>query len=204
MSSPLISVAELQQRLGEVTLLDVRYRTGGPPGRAEYDAGHVPGAVFVDVDADLASPPGPVAGRHPLPTPGRFEEAMARAGVSMSRPVVAYDDWAGQAAARAWWLLRHYGHPAVRVLDGGWSAWRAAGGEVSTEPAAPTLGDFAGGPGTMPVVSAASVLDTDVLVDAWVMAGDSRLRAGPSSTRRSRAPSRSSSPCRSTARSGRG
>ncbi len=165
MSSPLISVAELQQRLGEVTLLDVRYRTGGPSGRAEYDAGHVPGAVFVDVDADLASPPGP-AGRHPLPTPGRFEEAMARAGVSMSRPVVAYDDWAGQAAARAWWLLRHHGHPEVRVLDGGWSAWLAAGGEVSTKPVSPALGDFAGGPGAMPVVSAASVLDVDVVVDA--------------------------------------
>lgn len=164
MSSPLISAGELHELLGSVTVLDVRYRMGGPPGSQEYDAGHVPGAVFVDLEADLAGPPGPT-GRHPLPTPGRFEEAMARAGVS-SRPVVAYDDWAGQAAARAWWLLRHYGHPDVRVLDGGWSAWLAAGGEVSTQSVRPTLGDFAGGPGGMPVVSAADVLRIDVVVDA--------------------------------------
>lgn len=165
MSSPLISAGELHEVLGSVTVLDVRYRTGGPPGREEYDAGHVPGAVLVDLEADLAAPPGP-AGRHPLPTPGRFEEAMARAGVSSSRPVVTYDDWAGQAAARAWWLLRHHGHPDVRVLDGGWSAWLAAGGEVSTLSVRPALGDFAGGPGGMPVVSAVDVLQVDVVVDA--------------------------------------
>ena len=163
--SPLISVADLQARLGEVTLLDVRYRTGGPPGRDEYDAGHLPGAVYVDVDDDLAAPPGR-GGRHPLPSPGRFEEAMARAGVSGSRPVVVYDDWAGRAAARAWWLLRHHGHPDVRVLDGGWSAWLAAGGEVSSAAVHPPLGDFAGAPGHLPVVDAAEVPDVDVVVDA--------------------------------------
>ncbi|MGZ5403275.1 MAG: GNAT family N-acetyltransferase, partial [Nocardioides sp.] len=165
--SPLLSAAELQELLGSVTVLDVRYRMGGPPGPDEYAAGHVPGAVFVDLEADLATPPG-ARGRHPLPTPGRFEEAMARAGVSSSRPVVVYDDWAGRAAARAWWLLRHHGHPDVHVLDGGWSAWRAAGGEVSTQSVRPALGDFAGGPGGMPVVSAGDVLDVDVVVDARV------------------------------------
>lgn len=165
MTSPLISVDELRERRSEMTVLDVRWRLDGPPGRLEYDAGHVPGAVFVDLEADLAGPPG-VGGRHPLPTPGRFEEAMARAGVSGSRPVVAYDDDAGRAAARAWWLLRHHGHPDVRVLDGGWSAWLAVGGEVSTEPVRPALGDFAGGPGSMAVVSARDVPQVDVLVDA--------------------------------------
>jgi thiosulfate/3-mercaptopyruvate sulfurtransferase len=165
MTGPLISAEELRGRLGELTLLDVRYRTGGPPGREEYATGHVPGAVYVDVDEDLASPPGR-GGRHPLPTPGRFEEAMARAGVSSGRPVVVYDDWAGRAAARAWWLLRHHGHPDVRVLDGGWSAWLAAGGEVSTAAARPPLGDFAGAPGAMPAVAADRVRHVAVLVDA--------------------------------------
>ena len=166
-TSPLIAVDELRERLDDVTLLDVRWRLGGPPGHEEYAAGHLPGAVFVDLEADLADPPGD-GGRHPLPSPGRFEDAMARAGVSTSRPVVVYDDSAGQAAARCWWLLRHYGHPDVRLLDGGLAAWRAAGGQVTTDAPRPALGDFAGGPGVMPVVAAADVPDVDVLVDVRV------------------------------------
>ncbi len=167
MASPLISTEELHERLGEVTLLDVRWRLGGPAGSDEYAAGHLPGAVFVDLEADLADPPG-AGGRHPLPSPGRFEEAMARAGVSASRPVVVYDDNAGQAAARCWWLLRHHGHPDVRLLDGGLAAWRALGGPETTEVPHPALGDFAGGPGVMPVVTARDVPDVDVLVDVRV------------------------------------
>ena len=166
MSSPLISAAELQQLLVSVTVLDVRYRMGGPSGPEEYAAGHVPGAACVDMDTDLASPPGHGRGRHPLPSPGRFEEAMARVGVRNERPVVVYDDWSGHAAARCWWLLRDFGHTDVRVLDGGWSAWVAAGGEVSTAPVSPSLGDFSGGPGHLPVVSADTVLATTVVVDA--------------------------------------
>jgi thiosulfate/3-mercaptopyruvate sulfurtransferase len=166
MSTPLISAPELGACLGEVTVLDVRYRMGGPPGREEYAAGHVPGAVFVDLDADLAAPPGPGTGRHPLPSPGRFEEAMARAGVRNDRPVVVYDDWSAQAAARCWWLLRDFGHRDVRVLDGGWAAWQAAGGAVSTEVPAPELGDFSGGPGHLPTVTAATVAAQQVVIDA--------------------------------------
>lgn len=166
MSSPLISASSLIDHLHEVTVLDVRYRLGGPSGREEYAAGHIPGAVYVDLDTDLAAPPGGIHGRHPLPTPGRFEEAMARAGVSNDRPVVVYDDWSAQAAARCWWLLRDYGHRDVRVLDGGWAAWRAAGGEVATDVVRPALGDFTGGPGHLPTVSAATVTSMDVVVDA--------------------------------------
>ncbi len=165
MTGPLISAAELHDLLGSLTVLDVRYRMGGPPGPEVYAAGHVPGAAYVDLDADLASAPG-IGGRHPLPDPEVFRAAMRRAGVSASRPVVVYDDWAGHAAARAWWLLRHYGHSSVRVLDGGWSAWVASGGEASTSPIAPQPGDFAGEPGSMPVRLAADVLDVGVLVDA--------------------------------------
>ncbi|MEJ7796593.1 MAG: GNAT family N-acetyltransferase [Nocardioides sp.] len=163
--SPLVSVGELIAELDDVTVLDVRYRMGGPPGLAEHAAGHVPGAAYVDMDADLAASPG-VGGRHPLPDQSVFVAAMRQAGVSASRPVVVYDDWAGHAAARAWWLLRHYGHPSVRVLDGGWSAWVAAGGDVSTSLETPAPGDFSGTAGSMPVRLASEVLDVGVLVDA--------------------------------------
>jgi thiosulfate/3-mercaptopyruvate sulfurtransferase len=166
MTSPLISVDELRSRLGDVTVLDVRYRTGGSSGPGEYSLGHVPGAVYVDLDTELASAPG-AGGRHPLPTPEVFEAAMRRAGVWQDRPVVVYDDWAGLAAGRAWWLLRFHGLHDVRVLDGGWTAWVEGGGEVergvtiNSEP-----GDFTARPGQLPVVEADRVLDVPVLVDA--------------------------------------
>ena len=167
MRSPLISTADLDHLLGTdpVTVLDVRYRLGGPPGAAEHAAGHVPGAAYVDLDRDLAGPPGP-AGRHPLPDPAAFEGAMQRAGVRSDRPVVVYDDWSGRAAARAWWLLRHHGHDDVRVLDGGWSAWVADGGAVETGAVLVRAGDFAAAPGRLPVVGVDEVLDVPVLVDA--------------------------------------
>lgn len=163
--SPLISATELRRVLGEVTVLDVRYRLGGPPGWGEYVEGHVPGAAYVDLDRDLAAPPG-AGGRHPLPPPDLFATAMTRAGVRSDRSVVVYDDWAGHAAGRCWWLLRHHGHPDVRVLDGGWSAWRAEGGEVETGSPAVVPGHFEPGPGVMPVVEADEVLAVPALLDA--------------------------------------
>lgn len=168
MTGPLISTDELRGRLDSVTVLDVRYRLGGPPGAAEFAAGHVPGASYVDLDTELASPPGP-GGRHPLPETGEFARAMRRAGVSGSRPVVVYDDWAGQAAARAWWLLRFHGHSDVRVLDGGWSAWLGDGGAVETGVSTGSTderGEFTACPGGMPVVEADGVPGIGVLVDA--------------------------------------
>lgn len=173
MSSPLISVAELGDLLrgrgvdpNPVSVLDVRYRMGGPPGPTEFAAGHIPGAAYIDIDQDLAKEPGE-GGRHPLPTPERFVAAMRRAGVWLDRPVVVYDDWQGHAAARAWWLLRHYGHHDVRLLDGGWSAWRQGDRdiELGSETSRP-LGDFAGTPGATPVVDAAEVPSVSVLIDA--------------------------------------
>ncbi len=165
MPNPLISPSELRSRLGDVTLLDVRYRTGVASGPAEYAAGHIPGAAYVDLDRDLAAAPGE-RGRHPLPDPDRFVDAMQRAGVGLEGGVVAYDDWSGRAAARAWWLLRHYGHHDVRVLDGGWSGWVAAGGDVETGETRPVRGDFHGRPGSMGVVDPGSVSSVAVLVDA--------------------------------------
>ncbi|MGW0583661.1 sulfurtransferase, partial [Streptomyces sp. NPDC002920] len=130
----IISASELAVDLaGEhpPVVLDVRWQlsvakaAGEPPfdGRAAYAAGHVPGAVYVDLDRELAGAAG-AAGRHPLPDLAGFGAAMRRAGVSASRPVVVYDGGQGWAAARAWWLLRWTGHPDVRVLDGGLPQWR--------------------------------------------------------------------------------
>jgi len=164
--SPLITVAELLDAHGQPTVLDVRYRQGGGPGRADFEAGHVPGAAYVDLDTALAAPPGD-GGRHPLPDVAVFEAAMRQAGVRADRGVVVYDDWEGRAAARAWWLLRHHSHPDVRVLDGGWAAWQALGGPVEAGPTRPEAGDFvADRAGLMPVVDATGVLDVGVLVDA--------------------------------------
>ena len=135
-------------------LLDVRWRLGGPPGIDAYRAGHLPGAVFVDLETDLAAAPGP-AGRHPLPEPASFQAAMRRAGVSDGRAVVVYDGADSTTAARAWWLLRYFGHRASRVLDGGFRAWTAAGGQAATgDGAAPVPGDFSARPGHMPVLDA--------------------------------------------------
>jgi thiosulfate/3-mercaptopyruvate sulfurtransferase len=135
-------------------LLDVRWRLGGPPGIDAYRAGHLPGAVFVDLETDLAAAPGP-AGRHPLPEPASFQAAMRRAGVSDGRAVVVYDGADSTTAARAWWLLRYFGHRASRLLDGGFRAWTAAGGQVTTgDGAAPVPGDFTARPGHMPVLDA--------------------------------------------------
>lgn len=168
MSSPLVSAAELHGLLGSVTLLDVRYRMGGPGGPEEYVRGHLPHAQYVDLDRALADRPGP-RGRHPLPDPEVFGAAMRRVGVFADRPVVVYDDWEGRAASRCWWLLRHHGHADVRVLDGGWSGWVAAGGPVEDGMRLPIDGDFRPGPGVLPVLLADDVLAfaaDHVLLDA--------------------------------------
>ncbi|GHF48511.1 sulfurtransferase [Streptomyces griseosporeus] len=154
-------------------LLDVRWQlslakaAGEPPfdGRAAYAAGHIPGAVYVDLDAELASAPGP-AGRHPLPDLEVFGAAMRRAGVSAARPVVVYDGGQGWAAARAWWLLRWTGHPDVRVLDGGLPAWQ---GELTTDVPRPEEGDFRPEPGErgfLDADGAAALARSGVLFDA--------------------------------------
>ena len=166
-AGPLIDVAGLAAVSGTVTVLDVRYRMGGgPAGPGEYAEGHVPGASYVDLDSALAGPPGP-GGRHPLPDTWVFQDAMRAAGVSGDRRVVVYDDWAAHAAARCWWLLRYHGHPDVRVLDGGWSAWIAAGQPVETGAGADVeRGTFTAVPGALPVVTADDELSVDVLIDA--------------------------------------
>jgi thiosulfate/3-mercaptopyruvate sulfurtransferase len=168
---PLVSAAELVAALGSAAppvLLDVRWQLGGPPGAEAYRAGHLPGAVFVDLDRDLADPPG-AGGRHPLPDPVRFQAAMRRCGVGRGRPVVVYDQRDTTAAARAWWLLGYHGHADVRVLDGGYDGWVEAGHEVTTEVPRPRPGDFVARPGGRPLLDAAGaaeVAGSGVLLDA--------------------------------------
>jgi len=157
--APLVSVPELAasvRRAEPPLLLDVRYRLGGPPGRPAYELAHLPGAVYVDLDTELAGPPGPggEGGRHPMPAAAVFAAAMRRAGVGGGRAVVAYDDWSGLPASRAWWLLRYFGHPCVQVLDGGIGAWQAAGHSVESGPVEPSPGDFEAVPGGRTLIDA--------------------------------------------------
>ncbi|MCP9205638.1 sulfurtransferase [Streptomyces sp. NEAU-Y11] len=169
--NPLITASELMDEMAgdrPPLLLDVRWQLGGPPGRPEYEAGHLPGAVYVDLDGDLAGPAGP-AGRHPLPELSVFAAAMRRAGVGRDRRVVVYDGGQGWAAARAWWLLRWAAHPSVRVLDGGLSAWKAREGALTTDVPTVAEGDFAPEPGAVPVLEAdgaAALARRGVLLDA--------------------------------------
>jgi thiosulfate/3-mercaptopyruvate sulfurtransferase len=132
--SPIISSAELARRLGElaVRVVDVRWVLGKPgAGHAAYDAGHIPGAIFLDMDTDLVAPDGP--GRHPVPAPADLRERLEAAGIGSEDSVVAYDDVGGWVAARLWWMLDDLGHERVSVLDGGFPAWVAEGLPVTRE-----------------------------------------------------------------------
>lgn len=168
MAGPLVSAEELAVNPIRPTLLDIRWSLGGPPGRREYEKGHIPGAVFVDLDEELAGPPGN-QGRHPLPDPDSFQAAMRSAGVFNDHPIVVYDAATSMAAARAWWLLRYFGHADVAVLDGGLTAWTAAGYPLTTAPPQIEPGDFVARPGEMPVLdadAAAALARDGVLLDA--------------------------------------
>jgi thiosulfate/3-mercaptopyruvate sulfurtransferase len=149
-----------------------------PPGLVEHEAGHIPGAVYVDLDTELAGPPGP-AGRHPLPDPDVLEETLQRAGAVDDSEIVVYDGGDGMASSRAWWVLRWAGirPDRVAVLDGGWPAWVAAGGEVST------VGGGVRRPGTlrvdagaMPVLTASGAADVAAARDAVLLDGRSAER----------------------------
>lgn len=158
--TPLVSVEDLAAELasgGAIVLADVRWTLNGPPGLPDFEAGHLPGAVWVDLESELTTH-GPVGGRHPLPDPDAFQQAMRRIGVSTGVPVVVYDGASSLAASRLWWLLTDAGHDAVRVLDGGFAAWTAAGQSVETGPGAvPEPGDFVARPGHRAALGAEDV-----------------------------------------------
>lgn len=143
--APIIDVAQLRELLetapsageGALHLLDVRWALDGSKSHRTYLAGHLPGAVYVDLDTELADPARADAGRHPLPAPEDFAASLRRAGVTAGSRVVAYDDTTGAPAGRLVWMLRALGHDAA-VLDGGLAAWD---GELATDEVRPTEGD---------------------------------------------------------------
>ncbi|MGV2982916.1 sulfurtransferase [Microbacterium sp. AGC85] len=173
--SHLVSVNELAELVRDdaVRVLDVRWRLSVPGGRAqpdgreEYLHGHIPGAVFVDLETELSRHGRPDEGRHPIPSTAHVQDAARRWGLNDGDVVVAYDDAGGLPAARAWWLLRQ-GGVDVRVLDGGWQAWKEAGGDIESgsseyAPGTVTLADVAGG--SLTIDEAAEFPASGVLLD---------------------------------------
>jgi thiosulfate/3-mercaptopyruvate sulfurtransferase len=138
----LIGAENLYSNIGDVGLriVDCRFELKQPEaGRVSYLQEHIPGAVYADLDNDLAAPVGAGTGRHPLPDPAVLAKTFGRLGISASTQVVVYDDLTGGVAARAWWLLRWLGHERVALLEGGISRWRALGypledGDISVVP----------------------------------------------------------------------
>jgi len=167
----LITGTELARRVdaGEpLTILDVRWQLAEPDGRAAYEQGHLPGAVYVSLEDELSDHSRSGRGRHPLP-PGRSVEAAARRwGVRQGVPVVVYDDWNRAGSARAWWVLTAAGIPDVHILDGGLSAWT---GPLETGPVVPEPGDvtvkhddlYAG---ALPTLTAEQAAAAENLLDA--------------------------------------
>ena len=167
--SPLISAAELAAALaaGEpLRIVDVRYRLDKPDGRDDHAAGHIPGAVYADLDHELAAIGEPAAGRHPLAPAAVVRAAVRRWGIDDGDRVVLYDGGSSLAASRAWWMLRETGLH-VRVLDGGLPAWVAAGGELEQGDVVPEAGSatVASIPAGISIDEAAEWPSHGVLVD---------------------------------------
>lgn len=170
--SVLISAQELGERISRgatPVLLDVRWSLGDPHGHEHYREGHVPGAVYVDLDRELASIGDPRDGRHPLPSPADLQAAARRWGLHDGDSVVVYDAVNAMAAARAWWLLHWAGFEAVQLLDGGLASWQAAGLPLETGEVTPAPGDVTLDSGRVPTLALDQVLEfarTGVLLDA--------------------------------------
>jgi thiosulfate/3-mercaptopyruvate sulfurtransferase len=171
-SNPLISVAQLAEKLSAgdtVRVLDVRWRLDRPTGLAEYRDGHIPGAVYVDLDTQLAAHGLPTDGRHPLPSLDSLVDAARSWGLNAGDPVVVYDDFQGVPASRAWWLLTNAGLSDVRVLDGGLGAWRAAASPIETGERPPERGTVELSENNLATLDLADVADfptTGILFDA--------------------------------------
>ncbi|WP_026545896.1 sulfurtransferase [Arthrobacter sp. 35/47] len=168
----LMDVQALRNRMTsgrQTVLLDVRWALGNPHGHEQYRSAHIPGAVYVDLETQLCSPPSAAGGRHPLPEPAALEEAARQWGINDGDVVVAYDDTGNLAAARLWWLLRNAGLTSVHLLDGGLAAWLAAGYGTERGEEQHCLGDVTLDFGHMPVVRTEDVLAlarSGVLLDA--------------------------------------
>lgn len=170
-SSPLITATRLHEwtthpgGASPPVIIDCRFELAQPKaGLAAYEAAHIPRAHYADLNRDLSAPPGPLTGRHPLPDSSALAAALGRWGATPESQVVVYDDANSSFAARLWWLLRWIGHTEVAVLDGGYQAWRKAGGPLENGVDSADPGQVAGTliprPGTLPSVSTAEVAAT--------------------------------------------
>lgn len=174
----LISADELARRLDDertgrsdhrTVVLDVRWTLAVPDGLPAFRAGHIPGAVYVDLDRELADHSANGQGRHPLPSEAAFTEAMRRWGLRAGDTAVVVDDLGNQSAARAWWLLRHAGFGDVRMLDGALAGWTAAGRPLESGETRAERGDATAHFGGMPTVDAdrvAALPATGVVLDS--------------------------------------
>lgn len=161
-------LADLLRSSGSVRLLDVRWRLDIPEGRPAYLSGHLPGAVYVDLERELARPGHPEEGRHPLPDLADLQASARSWGLRGGDAVVAYDDNDGVAASRAWWLLRRRGVD-VRVLDGGLRAWIEAGQLLDRGDVRPVPGDAVlldADPGAASIEETARTPREGLLIDA--------------------------------------
>jgi len=167
----LITATELAQRLDAaepLTILDVRWQLTEPDGRAAYERGHLPGAVYVSLEGELSDHSVVGRGRHPLPSGGSVQAAARRWGVRTGVPVVVYDDWNRAGSARAWWVLTAAGVPHVRILDGGLSAWNGPleTGTVTPEPGDVTVQHHDLYNGARPTLTAEQAAAAGLLLDA--------------------------------------
>lgn len=159
----LIDTTRLNAQLAQPNLcvIDCRFFLDDPQyGKRSYEQAHIPGAVYLDLEADLSGPviPGQT-GRHPLPQPQQLIQRLRTAGLNNDSEVVLYDDGPGAFAARAWWLLAWLGkRSGVYLLDGGLKAWCAAGGPMSSEPAVVAPGNFEGTPDNSLLIDARQLL----------------------------------------------
>jgi thiosulfate/3-mercaptopyruvate sulfurtransferase len=179
---PLVEAAWLaRQPPGSVRIVDLRWALSGPGALEKYRAGHIPGAVYVDMEHDLSRPGGP--GRHPFPAPEDFARTLGRIGVRPDTHVVVYDDGSGSVAARLWFMLRVHGHERASALDGGYAAWTKAGLPVTKDE-----------PAVTPVPPPALRLDTSRIVDrarvAELLAGRKHPAAWGALVMDARAPER--------------
>nr|WP_319945681.1 sulfurtransferase [Nocardia macrotermitis] len=167
-----MSADDLRKQLGDTAsrthLLDVRWALGDPDGPQHYLDGHIPGAVFVDLETELAAPASPARGRHPLPELAHLQKCARSWGLRGGETVVVYDATGGMAAARAWWLLRWAGMDDVRILDGGLPAWERSGGELAVGGESdPARGDVVLTTGHLPTIDADGAANWDgLLLDA--------------------------------------
>lgn len=179
----LIQCEKLYERLSEENLriIDCRFDLADPSaGNAQYVAGHIPGAVFADLDKDLSAPVAAGTGRHPLPDPGSLTQAFGRMGIGPDTRVICYDQSSGALAARTWWLLRWLGHNNACLLDGGFARWEKLGLPIEEGTVTPEIANFEGHPENSRIIETTEIVQSGAAGVRMVDARDEERFAGHS------------------------